>query len=291
MRETCLSEIEAGARDPGVSSPGTILRRCREYQGTSIEEAAEATKIAVHHLQALEDDRNGEFASLTYLRGFLRIYAGYLGLNPDDLMRLYERLGAVDDGRDAAAGRHGGDGRRARRRFPWQKLALPALFLALMFLTSVLYNRTSTPPRPAPAPRPAVATPATPIQPVRSSAALAAAPPSSEEEPEQEQDAGGEEAAPEQTASHEGQHDSGTGFVVRLRVVQNGSLGVSIDGAQSQVYELASGDVFEWKAEKNIALELSDAGSVEAELNGKPLRAFGSHGSPASVVLGAGGIQ
>jgi len=74
-------------------------------------------------------------------------------------------------------------------------------------------------------------------------------------------------------------------------VTQNGTLAVTIDGATPQSYDLAAGDVIEWKAEKNITLDVSNAGGVEAELNGKPLSSFGPAGKPAYIVLDADGIK
>ena len=76
-----------------------------------------------------------------------------------------------------------------------------------------------------------------------------------------------------------------------MKVSQNGTLNVTIDGGQSQTYDLTVGDAIEWKAEKNIALELSNAGGVEVEINGKALRPLGPAGKPVSIVLDANGVQ
>jgi hypothetical protein len=54
---------------------------------------------------------------------------------------------------------------------------------------------------------------------------------------------------------------------------------------------LTVGDAIEWKAEKNIALELSNAGGVEVEINGKALKPLGPVGKPVSIVLDANGVQ
>ncbi len=76
-----------------------------------------------------------------------------------------------------------------------------------------------------------------------------------------------------------------------MRVIQSGTLTVTIDGSPSQGYELVVGDSIEWKADKNITLELSNAGGVEAELNGKQLKPFGQVGKPLVIVLDADGIR
>jgi hypothetical protein len=100
-----------------------------------------------------------------------------------------------------------------------------------------------------------------------------------------------DDTAPEQNAPQVPQSDSAKGFVVRLKVTQTGTLGVTIDGAATQNYDLTSGDIFEWKAEKSIALELSNAGGVSAELGGKMLKPFGPAGTPVYIVLDANGVK
>lgn len=288
-----MSVNQINRADPGVRSPGTILKRCREYHGSSIEEAAEATKIAAHHLTALEDDQVKEFANITYLKGFLRIYAGYLGLNPDDMIRLYEQPHTLSDSNGTSRKNSAGEGKeRKRRQFPWQKLALPAFLLLLMIITSIVLDHSSHSPRYPSSPQSSkVAAPVAAIQPVRSSAGPVAVQQKPENEPEEEQGLKREEAASETNASHDSPNESAKGFIVRLKVVQDGSLAVIIDGATPQNFDLASGDVFEWKADRAVVLELTNAGSVDAELNGKPLKPFGPNGAPAHIVLDANGVK
>jgi len=118
--------------DPSITSPGAVLRRCREYHALSLEEVEESTKIGANYLIALEEDQVRQFSSLAYLKGFLRIYSTYLGLNPDDMIRLYEKLysanssGGVHSSGTAAVGDPA-----PRRKFPLQKLAMPAVILVL----------------------------------------------------------------------------------------------------------------------------------------------------------------
>lgn len=287
-----MSEGETSNGDFGISSPGTILKRCRVYHGATIEEVAEATKIAEHHIKALEDDQVREFANFTYLKGFLRIYASHLGLNADDLIRLYEHPNASADSRNNGADNPDETSKKRRRHgIPWQKLALPAVLLLLMILTSLIINHFSAPFPPYPSTRPGTATaPTMPIQPARSSVRQVIVPQAPENDPEQEQ-AKREEALNEKSAPTNPTPESAKVVVVRLKVVQNGSLAVSIDGAAPQSYDLSNGDVFEWKADKTIALELSNAASVEANLNGRALKSFGASDVPTYVVLDANGVR
>lgn len=69
---------------------GIWLRQAREGQGSTLEEAAAGTRIRPRFLEALEA---GDFAAFpggdVQVRGFLRIYARYLGLPPDEVVARY----------------------------------------------------------------------------------------------------------------------------------------------------------------------------------------------------------
>src|SRR5512136_1811666 len=70
---------------------GDQLRRAREDKGLSLEESEKATGIRKRFLQAMEEGRFDALPGEIQLRGFLRNYAGYVGLNGDDLIAIYER--------------------------------------------------------------------------------------------------------------------------------------------------------------------------------------------------------
>jgi hypothetical protein len=60
---------------------GTSLREARLRQGLDFPQAEQATKIRGKYLRALEDEQFGVLPSQTYVKGFLRSYAEYLGLD------------------------------------------------------------------------------------------------------------------------------------------------------------------------------------------------------------------
>jgi cytoskeletal protein RodZ len=66
-----------------MSSFGETLRRERELRGIDLREVAEATKISVRFLQALENDRLDVLPGGIFPRAFVRQYANYLGLDPE----------------------------------------------------------------------------------------------------------------------------------------------------------------------------------------------------------------
>ncbi len=74
-----------------MASFGENLRQQREARGISLEDISAGTKIRPHFLAAMEAD---QFESLPRgaARGFIRSYAAFIGLNPDQVVRDYRSL-------------------------------------------------------------------------------------------------------------------------------------------------------------------------------------------------------
>ena len=74
--------------------PGDVLRYEREQKGLSLERASRESRIRPSVIEAIESGENTHIPSV-YLKGFIRNYARYLGLHPDDIEeRLNEVQGA-----------------------------------------------------------------------------------------------------------------------------------------------------------------------------------------------------
>jgi hypothetical protein len=71
---------------------GQRLRAAREEKGLLIEEVADATRIPLNYLQALEEETLDAFSSDLHARGFLRNYASFLDLDPEEIADLYDQL-------------------------------------------------------------------------------------------------------------------------------------------------------------------------------------------------------
>jgi cytoskeletal protein RodZ len=68
---------------------GQALRKARTERGIDLSEVERATKIRVKFLEAMEEDRWDELPAPAYARGFLDIYARYLGLDQQALLDQY----------------------------------------------------------------------------------------------------------------------------------------------------------------------------------------------------------
>ncbi|HEU5315273.1 MAG TPA: helix-turn-helix transcriptional regulator, partial [Chloroflexota bacterium] len=100
-----------GRGAPRPSTPGEILRAARLRRRISLTEAEQATRIRQRYLQALEDDDYSVLPPGVYSVGFLRNYAIFLGVPPDDVLAGSEDPRRRRDRRD--------------RRMPVQSVATP----------------------------------------------------------------------------------------------------------------------------------------------------------------------
>jgi cytoskeleton protein RodZ len=64
--------------------PGDILRYEREQQGLSLEQATRQSRIKQSVIQAIESGETQDIPSV-YLRGYIRSYARFLGVDPNEL--------------------------------------------------------------------------------------------------------------------------------------------------------------------------------------------------------------
>lgn len=77
-----------------MKKTGQLLKEQREAAKLSLSEVALATKINPKILTAMEEGNESALPAKTFLRGFLKSYALYLKMDPDEVLRSYqEELG------------------------------------------------------------------------------------------------------------------------------------------------------------------------------------------------------
>jgi cytoskeletal protein RodZ len=87
---------ERGETTPGLATPPAAslperLLAARERKGVDLYRAERDTKIRARYLAALERGDYRELPGNVYTKGFLRNYALYLGLDPDDVLLQWRR--------------------------------------------------------------------------------------------------------------------------------------------------------------------------------------------------------
>jgi flagellar biosynthesis protein FlhG len=75
---------------------GAVLKMLRELRGLSTRNVADATKLSMRYIEAIEDDSYKKLPARPYLRGFLFSYARALGYEPHRIVNDYlKRYDAV----------------------------------------------------------------------------------------------------------------------------------------------------------------------------------------------------
>src|SRR5262245_3319395 len=107
-----------------MASFGENLRRERELRGISLREIADATKISVRFLQALESERLDILPGGLFRRTFVRQYAKHVGLDPERMVAEFLYAHGEELPETVAA----------RRRFTVPQGALSAAGLVLLMI-------------------------------------------------------------------------------------------------------------------------------------------------------------
>jgi hypothetical protein len=74
-----------------MSTLGQQFKAARQAKGVSEKEAGSATNILTKMIIAMEADDFSLMAAPTYAKGFIRLYANYLGLDPAPLIEEYNQ--------------------------------------------------------------------------------------------------------------------------------------------------------------------------------------------------------
>jgi cytoskeleton protein RodZ len=75
------ADFEATEHNPDVRNTGAYLRKIREDKGLSIQDISQATRISTKNLHAMEENDYTALPADTFTRGFLAIYARFLGMD------------------------------------------------------------------------------------------------------------------------------------------------------------------------------------------------------------------
>ncbi len=75
-----------------MKSPGNFLKKEREARSIPLEDISNSTKIKECYLKAIEEDRYEFLPHTLYVKGYLKGYAKYLSLNPNDIILQYENF-------------------------------------------------------------------------------------------------------------------------------------------------------------------------------------------------------
>jgi transcriptional regulator with XRE-family HTH domain len=243
---------------------GEQLRQAREAQGLSLGDIAAVTKISVAALTALERGDVLRLPGGIFGRSFVRAYAIQVGLDPDAITKGFAAAVAEAE-RDSARKRVRStitpDDRefaeRQRRAIALLRrivIVVAALSVALLLwqMWAWLGNRGATEPGPTPPPVPVDSRPPETLPGAAPAVALPDPP-----------------APPGRT----------TGLAVTLRADAACWTKVTADGLVVFQRLLSPGEQQDFKAARELVLDVGSAGAVTWTINGRPARAIGEVGA------------
>jgi cytoskeleton protein RodZ len=236
---------------------GEWLRRQRELREISLRDIADRTKISLRYLEAMEADRFDLLPAPIFAKGFLREYARYVGLSPDEVVNHYlavHQPEELDQPGDATLIAMEKKRRKKGGGWTWGLFLLlaAALLLALVALVSWLVDKGEN--QPAAAPPPQVVSPQPASQP-------AVAPPA---------------VTPEAPKAP---------IEVTLDFSGECWVKAAIDG-KSPIEEIhVQSESMQLEAQQKIEVRLGNAGTADIQVNGYPLEFDKSPGKVVELVI------
>jgi cytoskeleton protein RodZ len=95
-KSTAPAETEGQIGDY-VESLGSYLKEARVSQGVELSAIAEETSINIKNLIALEENNRAALPADVFNRGFVKMYAAQLNLDPEEALRLYDKQWKADN--------------------------------------------------------------------------------------------------------------------------------------------------------------------------------------------------
>jgi cytoskeletal protein RodZ len=139
-------------------TPGGLLAAARVRAGLSLEQVANRSRVPAEALAAIDADDFDALPAMVYLRGFIRLYAQEVGLDPEAPIARLDALVAAHEATEEEAHEAGED--RARERTKTRLRARAGYSIALGALVAViLLTLLSLAPGPLEAREPADASP------------------------------------------------------------------------------------------------------------------------------------
>jgi cytoskeletal protein RodZ len=231
--------------EPEPGSFGEWLRRQREMREISLRDIADRTKISLRYLEAMEEDRFDVLPAPIFAKGFLREYARYVGLSPDEVVNHWLSVQGpqeLEEGKAKEETRAGRERSRRTRGWTWGIFLLLAgvLLLALVAVFAYLAQKrrdssTAEPPPP-------IAAPAETVAPAAAAAPQIPPPPDAPSAP----------------------------LEVSLDFTGTCWVEAVIDG-KNRLSELrVQGESLPLEAKEKVVLTLGNAGAVDVQVNGYP---------------------
>lgn len=121
---------------PEDISLGIFLKKSREERHIELDEVVEATRIRRHNLEAIENEEWSKLPSQVFIKGFLKSYAEFLGLDKETVIHHYLRTSSFEKTTPEALKKI-----RPQLARPYLIIIIPVLVLALIVALIYLNKR------------------------------------------------------------------------------------------------------------------------------------------------------
>lgn len=242
-----------------MQTVGELLRTARESKGLTIKDVENGTSIRSLYLSAIEEGNYSTVPGEVYLKGFIRNYANFLGLNGQEMVNLYRQsqqpvepsteqsepprqIAAAARTTDTAASSHTGTSLT-------KPLLLGGLAVILLAGGFWLANRYAAPQPPLVVPSPAQPTPVP--------------------------------AAPQPTAPPAGtpsvQPATGT---IHVTAAYNDQCWTMVAADGKEIYEgvVQAGQTLSWDAQQKLEIKLGNASAADITYNNQSIGKLGGKG-------------
>jgi cytoskeletal protein RodZ len=231
---------------PGVDF-GTKMKRAREARGVSLREIAVATKISVTALEALERNDISRLPGGIFSRGIVRSYAIEIGLDAEQTVR--EFLSQFPHDSVTAGSPHVPQEDHAAIESSRRSAETTVKLLAVSvpIAAGILYFTLMARPREAVS-----------------------------------------DARPERAATGVEASLAIGGEPLRFEILARApvSVDVDVDGVRRESHTVGTGERVVVQADREVTLELSDAGAVQLTINSQPAVSLGPSGEARTVRIG-----
>lgn len=236
---------------PGASEAlGERLRAAREARGLSLSDVADQIRIRTVYLSAIEDENWSMIGAPVYIRGFIRTYARFVGLDPEEAVAAFNRTQPAGGAPQAAGAREDvardEEGGRRGSLLIWIAATVAVLLIAFVVYNELTMRRSqvvASAASPTPSGAPATATPGSP--------------------------------APSPTARPAGPAAGANSLALVLSAPS--WLRVTVDGSVSMEGTFPAGTSKTFHG-KNALVRIGNAGGVEIYLDGKDVGKLGKSG-------------
>lgn len=86
-----MSEVEQ-AQEPEVVGPGALLKQAREKNGLTLDDMAKKLHLKAVAIASLEADDYDDNISLTFTKGYIKLYAKHIGVSEQKVLDAFDKL-------------------------------------------------------------------------------------------------------------------------------------------------------------------------------------------------------